>query len=125
MLSPVFIDLPIATFEAPMSLEDLNEYKIQLGSAHGGLTVFQFLGMVGECKGCDKIMWIRTKDYHCCRGKGAPEGLVPVSKLLPRLDCITGGQGVTKHQYDHLFASCVKCGLVFLRTAASRHTHSN
>lgn len=108
-----------------MSLEDLKRLKVQLVSPCGGLTEIQFLAMAGECKGCDRMMWVRTKDYHRCPGKGVRGTLAPMKELFSRLDCITGGQGITKLQYDHLFASCIKCSLVFLRSTASRHNHLN
>lgn len=123
IVGPVLKDVPISTFEAPISFKDLNNLKIQLGLSSGGLTLVQFLSMVGECKGCERIMWIRTKDYHCCLGKNAPPASAPLTKLFPRLDCTSGGQGISKIQYEYLFTLCIECGHVFLRTA--QHSHFN
>lgn len=108
-----------------MSWTDLKKLKAHLCSPHGGLNEIQFLGMVGECKGCDRMMWVRTKDFHRCPGKGVRGMMAPMKEIFSRLDCCTGGLGITELQYDNLFASCTKCGLVFLRSAASRHRHSN
>lgn len=121
----MFIEQPIATFEAPMLSEEFTDQKIRLNLSRQGLTITQFLGMVGECEGCERIMWIRNKDYHRCPGKNSLPMLAPARKLFSLLDSTAGGEGITKNQYERLFASCIECGLVFLRTAAYRHSHSN
>lgn len=105
--------------------EDFTDQKIQLDLSCGGLTLEQFLGMMGECKGCERIMWIRGKDHHRCPGKYAPPKLGPARKLFSLLDSTVGGCGITKNQYEHLFALCIQCNRVFLRTAAFQHSHSN
>lgn len=124
MLSPAFIEFPITTFEAPTPVEDFINQKIQLVLSRGGLTSIRFLSMIGECEGCGRVMWIRSKDYHRCPGGNTCPPLAPARKLFSLLDSAAGGQGITKNQYEHLFALCIECDLVFLRTAASRHSHS-
>lgn len=125
ILGPAFIDVPIPTFKAPIKFEDFNSLKAQVDSPRAGLTLIQFCSMLGECEGCERIMWIRTKDFHRCPGKNARSELAPITKLLPRLDCVSGGQGVTKLQYEYLFSSCIQCGRIFSCAAAPRHHHSD
>lgn len=108
-----------------MPYEDFFNQKIQLSLSRRGLTLTQFLGMIGECEGCERIMWVRNKDYHRCQGKDTPATSAPARKLFSLLDSTAGGQGITKNQYEHLFASCIECDLVFLRAAAFQHSHSN
>lgn len=121
---PVFIELPIVTFKAPMPYEDFFDQKVKLNLPRGGLGSAQFQSMIGECDGCERIMWIRNKDYHRCPGKNARATAGPAKKLFSLLDSTAGGEGITKNQYEHLFASCTECDLVFLRSAASRHNHT-
>lgn len=107
-----------------MPYEDFFNKKVKLHLPRGGLDSAQFQSMVGECEGCERIMWVRNKDHHRCPGKGARATIGPVKKLFSLLDCTSGGEGITKNQYERLFASCVECNLVFLRSAASQHRHT-
>lgn len=118
------IEQPVATFKAPISFEDFFNQKIQLNWSRRGLTSSQFLSMIGECEDCERLMWVRNKDYHRCPGKNAPPALAPAKKLFSLLDSTAGGSGITRNQYEHLFASCTRCDRIFLRSAASQHNHS-
>lgn len=117
----IFTAFPIQAFEAPMSFSDFVALRGALDSPYRGLTWIEFQIMVGECTGCNRIMLMRSKDHHRCRGKNAPPQLVSQGQLFGLLDSTAGGQGVTHKQYLQTFASCVLCQRIFTRTAAVRH----
>lgn len=106
-----------------MAFEKFIQLRLQLDSSDGGLTLLQFRDMVGECGGCERAMLMRSKDHHRCPGKNALPTLVPAKELFSLLDSTAGGQGLTRNQFQHLFASCLYCNRIFTYDAAIHHTH--
>lgn len=106
-----------------MSFEEFIRLRLQLDAGDGGLTRSQFRIMVGECGGCERFMLMRSKDHHRCPGKHVHPTSVPQNELFFLLDSTAGGAGLTRNQFQRLFAECVVCDLMFTREAACRHAH--
>jgi hypothetical protein len=117
-----YIDIGISAFD-PNMLESYKKLKRLLdASTNAGIPVAQFHELFSQCVSCHRLMTDRSKEYHKC--PSGPELCDSFNDNLSflRLDCYSGGIGISEAHFIRLFPQCIHCDLFMTRWAALTHT---